>query len=184
MAEQSWPSSISKAFVCQSKLDRKYVHTGTCQIEMSLQKPRHMSNMVQGRKYPHLHHSSHRHIHPLPYKSPQKHPTYASLPTFYFPPLCRYGHTSFDHAARVTIRSVHQLYDTSSQIISIAILRNHLRHYRLHQSLIATSSAIYHTGTQSYTDRQMQCMADTKRLLPASRLIALPSRAFYGVTYI
>ena len=53
VAEQSWRSSIIKAFVCQSKLGCKYVRLDTCRIEMPSPKTTHVSSMVQGRKFPH-----------------------------------------------------------------------------------------------------------------------------------
>ena len=67
-----------------------------------------------------------------------------------------------DPPTGVTLRIVHQLNCTSASIISIAIMRIYLRHYRLHRLLIATDGAIRHLGTRSYMDTHDCLLCDTR----------------------
>ena len=59
-------------------------------------------------------------------------------------------------AAKVTLRAVHQLYESNATIISITITWNYLRYLRLHRFLIATGGAIRHIDTRSYMDWQFR----------------------------
>ena len=94
---------------------------------------------------------------------------------------------SNDPSARVTPRTVDQLYGTSVPIIYTAITRNYMRHYRMHRFLIATGGAIRRICTRSYMDRQhlALCQLQNQYAIVSPEQILTPTRVFIeAISYV